>query len=138
MAWDWITPVGSGVVAVAGLVFGRAPSVRSQRQTADLARENNQHARAVAELAGDQARRLEEQRHAQAGSDRRAQRVEESYVEIATTVIRAGTPTADDADLVPMTFLTRCEATGHQTKSPDSEAPAGAIVHNLLGMPWDR
>lgn len=97
---DWITPVGSAVVAVAGLVFGWATSVRSQRQTADLAREGNQHARAVAELAGEQARRLEEQRHHQAGADRRDQRVEQSYVEIATTVIRAGSPAADDADLV--------------------------------------
>jgi hypothetical protein len=37
-----------------------------------------------------------------------------------------------------MTFLTRCEATGQQSKSPNSEAPAGAVVHNLLGMPSDR
>jgi hypothetical protein len=97
---DWITPVGSGVVAVAGLLFGWATSVRSQRQTAELARESNRHAQALAELTGDQGRRLEELRHIQAGADRRDRRLEDSYVEIATTVVRVSTAGADDDDLV--------------------------------------
>lgn len=101
MAWDWIAPVGSGVVAVAGLTFGWATSVRSQRQTADLAREGNRHAQALAELAGEQARRLEELRHEQAGGQRRGQRLEESYVEVATTVVRVSSaPSPDSEDLV--------------------------------------
>ena len=99
MAWDWVTPVGSGVVAVAGLAFGWATSVRSQRQTAELAREGNRHAQALAELTGSQARGLEQLRHTQSGTDRREQRLEESYVEIATTVIRASADPAD-SDLV--------------------------------------
>jgi hypothetical protein len=101
VAWDWITPVGSGVVAVAGLAFGWATTVRSQRQTADLAREGNRHAQALAELSAEQARRLEEVRHEQADGDRRGRRLEESYVEIATTVVRAGAaPPGDPEDLV--------------------------------------
>ncbi|MBU2664969.1 hypothetical protein KOI35_15810 [Actinoplanes bogorensis] len=98
MAWDWVTPVGSGVVAVAGLVFGWATSVRSQRQTAELAREGNRHAQALAELAGSQARGLEQLRHTQSGTDRRELRLEDSYVEIATTVIRASVDPAGSAD----------------------------------------
>ena len=109
MAFDWITPVGSGVVAVAGLVFGWATSVRSQRQTADLAREGNRHAQALAELAGDQARRLEELRHDRAGGDRRGQRLEESYVEVATTVIRLSS-TVSDAGGTDLEELVRARA----------------------------
>jgi hypothetical protein len=101
VALDWITPVGSGVVAVAGVVFGWASTVRSQRQTADLAREGNRHAQALAEMAGDQARRLEELRYEQAGLDRRAQRLEESYLEIATTVIRLSSTVSDEGETVP-------------------------------------
>ncbi|WP_250006283.1 hypothetical protein [Actinoplanes sp. M2I2] len=97
---DWLTPIGGGVVALAGILFGWATSVRSQRQTAGLAREGNRHAQALAELAGEQARRLEELRYAQAGGDRRDRRLEESYVEIATTVVRVSTTEAGDEDLV--------------------------------------
>ncbi|MCY1139439.1 hypothetical protein OWR29_15680 [Actinoplanes sp. Pm04-4] len=97
---DWITPVGSGVVAVAGLIFGWATTVRSQRQTAELARENNRHAQALAELAGEHGRRLEELRHTQSGSDRRDRRLEDSYVEIATTVVRVSAGGDSDDDLV--------------------------------------
>jgi hypothetical protein len=88
VAMDWVTPAGSGVVAVAGLVFGWATTVRSQRQTAELAREGNRHAQALAELTGDQQRRLEVLRQEQAGRDRRERRLEESYVEVATAVVR--------------------------------------------------
>jgi hypothetical protein len=101
VALDWITPVGGGVVAVAGVVFGWASTVRSQRQTADLAREGNRHAQALAELAGDQARRLEELRYEQAGLDRRAHRLEESYLEIATTVIRLSSTVSDEGETEP-------------------------------------
>ena len=51
MAWEWIAPVGSGVVGVAGLLFGWASSGRSQRLTAALAKEGNAHAQALAQAA---------------------------------------------------------------------------------------
>ncbi len=106
MAREWIAPVGSGVVAVAGIAFGWASAVRSQKQTADLARQNNLHAQALAELTGEQARRLEQQRHTQAGADRQGQRLEESYVEIATTVVRlSAASTVDPDDLVRARML---------------------------------
>jgi hypothetical protein len=98
VAWDWISPIGSGVVGLAGLLFGWASTVRSQRQTAELAREGNRHAQALAESAGEQSRRLEELRAEQAGRDRRERRLEESYLEIATTVIRASASVTDSAD----------------------------------------
>ena len=101
VAWDWVTPVGSGVVAVAGLAFGWASAVRSQRQTGDLAREGNRHAQVLAELSGDQARRLEELRHEQAARTRREQRLEESYVEVAGTVIRLSSTVSDAGETVP-------------------------------------
>jgi hypothetical protein len=101
VATDWITPVGGGVVALAGLVFGWASSVRSQRQTAELAREGNRHAQALAELAGTHARELERMRHEQAGGDRWEQRLEQSYVETATTVIRLSSTVTDTGETVP-------------------------------------
>jgi hypothetical protein len=101
VAWDWITPAGSAVVGAAGLLFGWATTVRSQRQSADLARESNRHAQALAESSGDQARRLEELRYEQSGRDRRERRLEESYLEIATTVIRLSGSASDDGDTRP-------------------------------------
>jgi len=101
VATDWITPVGGGVVALAGLVFGWATTVRGQRQTAELAREGNRHAQALAELAGEQARRLESLRDEQAGRDRRLRRLEESYVEVATSVVRLSATVAEPGDGVP-------------------------------------
>jgi hypothetical protein len=101
VANEWITPVGGGVVALAGLLFGWATSVRSQRQTAELAREGNTHARALAELAGEQARRLEEARQEKAARDRWEQRLEESYVEVATAVVRLSATVAEIGDGVP-------------------------------------
>jgi hypothetical protein len=98
---DWLSPIGSGMVAVAGLLFGWASTVRSQRLTSELAREANRHAQALAELSGEQGRRLEQLRADQTGRQRRDLRLEESYVEIATTVINlsAGTPGAGEQDL---------------------------------------
>jgi hypothetical protein len=101
VAWDWFAPVSSGVVALAGVAFGWATSVRSQRQTAELAREANRHAQALAELAGEQARHLERQRHEQQAGDRRTQRLQESYVEIASTVIRLSTTMSDEGVIAP-------------------------------------
>jgi hypothetical protein len=101
VATDWITPVGSGVIALAGLVFGWASTVRSQRQTGELAREGNRHAQALAELAGEHARELERVRHEQAARDRGEQRLEQSYMEIATTVIRLGATVSDSGETVP-------------------------------------
>jgi hypothetical protein len=103
VAWDWVIPAGSAVVGAAGLLFGWASTVRGQRQTAELAREGNRHAQALAESAGEQARRLEEVRFEQAGRERRERRLEESYLEIATTVIRlsaqgADSPPGDESD----------------------------------------
>jgi hypothetical protein len=98
---EWITTVGSGLVALAGLAFGWASSVRSQRQTAELAREGNRHAQALAELAGDQARRIEDARHEQGVRDRWEQRLEESYVEVATTVIRLSTTLSESGETEP-------------------------------------
>lgn len=88
VAWDWIAPLGSGVIGVAGLLFGWASSGRSQRQTAALAREGNEHARALASAANEHTRRLEQLRYDQAEHERRQRRLEESSLEIATTVIR--------------------------------------------------
>jgi hypothetical protein len=98
VAWDWVVPAGSAVVGAAGLLFGWASTVRSQRQTAELAREGNRHAQSLAELAGEQARRLEEVRFEQSGRERRERRLEESYLEIATTVIRLSALPEDDSD----------------------------------------
>ena len=100
VGWDWITPAGSAAVAVAGVVFGWATAVRSQRQTADLAREGNRHAQALAELSGDQERRLEELRHEQAARARRELRLEESYVEVASTVIRLSSTVSEAGETV--------------------------------------
>lgn len=94
---DWITPVGSGVVAVAGLTFGWASTVRSQRQTAELAREGNRHAQALAELTGAQALGLERLNHERLARDRH----EQSYVEIATTVVRLSTTVTEDGGTAP-------------------------------------
>jgi hypothetical protein len=88
VAWEWIAPVGSGVVGVAGLVFGWAASGRSQRLTAALARESNAHAQALAKAANDHSRHLEELRYDHGERDRQRRRLEESYLEVATTVIR--------------------------------------------------
>ncbi|BFU43927.1 hypothetical protein [Krasilnikovia sp. MM14-A1004] len=101
MAWDWITPVGSAVVAIAGLGFGWATSVRSQRQAAELAKEGNRHARSLAELAATHAASLEGVRHEQLVGDRRDQRQEQSYLEIATTVIRLSATVSDAGETVP-------------------------------------
>ena len=101
MAWDSIGTIGSGVVGLAGLLFGWASTVRSQRQTAELAREGNRHAQALAEQAGEQARRLEEVRTEQAGRERRERRLEESYLEIATTVIRLSATASKDGGALP-------------------------------------
>jgi hypothetical protein len=98
---DWIAPVGSGLVALAGLAFGWASTVRSQRQTAELAREGNRHAQALAELAGEQARRLEQVRHQQGVRDRWDRRLEDSYVEVATTVIRLSTTVSEAGETEP-------------------------------------
>jgi hypothetical protein len=94
---DWITPVGGSVVAVAGLVFGWASTVRSQRQTAELARENNRHAQALAELSGEQALALERLDHERRARDQHQQ----SYVEIATTVVRLSTTVTDEGVTAP-------------------------------------
>jgi hypothetical protein len=51
---------------------------------------------ALADAAADHARRLEELRHEQAEGDRRERRVEETYVEIATTVIRLSTAASEE------------------------------------------
>ena len=96
MPWDWITPLGGAAVGVAGVVFGWATAVRSQRQTAELARESNRHAQALADSAADHARRLEGLRHEQAEFVRRGRRLEESYVEIATVVTRLSTAVSED------------------------------------------
>jgi hypothetical protein len=101
VAADWITSIGGGLVAVAGLAFGWASSVRSQRQTAELAREGNRHAQALAELAGEQSRRLDQVRHEQGVRDRWDQRLEEAYVQIATTVIRLSTSVSDAGETEP-------------------------------------
>jgi hypothetical protein len=107
---DSITAVASGVVALAGLVFGWATTVRSQRQTAELAREGNRHAQALAELAGRHARELEQVRHDQGTRDRWEQRLEDSYMEIAITVIRVG-EAAENGDLVRARMLVGLFAT---------------------------
>jgi hypothetical protein len=101
VAWDWISPVGSGLVGVAGVAFGWATAVGSRRQTAELAREGNRHAQALADTAGEQARRLEELRHEQAGRDRRERRLEESYLEIATIVIRLSAAAPEEGGTMP-------------------------------------
>jgi hypothetical protein len=101
VAWDWVIPAGSAVVGAAGLLFGWASTVRGQRQTAELAREGNRHAQALAESAGEQSRRLEEVRFEQAGRERRERRLEESYLEIATTVIRLSAVASPDGDVLP-------------------------------------
>jgi hypothetical protein len=91
VAWDWVIPAGSAVVGAAGLLFGWASTVRGQRQTAELAREGNRHAQALAESAGEQSRRLEEVRFEQAGRERLG----------ATTVIRLSAVASPDGDVLP-------------------------------------
>lgn len=101
MAWDWIGPAGSGLVGVAGVVFGWATAVGSRRQTAELAREGNRHAQALADAAGEQALRLEEIRHERADRNRRESRIEESYLEIATIVIRLSAAAPEEGGAMP-------------------------------------
>jgi hypothetical protein len=91
---DWVTPVGSGVVAVAGVVFGWATTVRGQRQTAELSRESNHHAQALARLSGEHSLALQRLHHEQVLHDRR----EQSYVEVATTVVGLSTTDAHSPD----------------------------------------
>jgi len=88
VAWEWVASASSGVVGVAGIVFGWSAGRRSQQQTEALAEQGNRHARAMAELADQHAQRLEQLRHEQAERERRRLRLEESYLEMATTVIR--------------------------------------------------
>ena len=115
---DWITPVGSGVVAVAGLTFGWASTVRSQRQTAELAREGNRHAQALAELTGAQALGLERLNHERLARDRH----EQSYVEIATTVVRLSTTVTEDGRSAMLLFM-RVPARVFGAKYPRAFSP---------------
>jgi hypothetical protein len=88
MAWEWVASVSSGAIGVAGVLFGWSSSRHSEQQTEALAEQGNRHARAMAELSNEHSRQLEQLRHEQAERERRRQRLEESYLEIATSVIR--------------------------------------------------
>jgi hypothetical protein len=88
VAWEWVASVSSGMVGVAGIIFGWSAGRRSQQQTEVLAEQGNRHAHAMAELGNQHARQLEQLRHDQAERERWRLRLEESYLEIATTVIR--------------------------------------------------
>jgi hypothetical protein len=101
VAWDWIGPAGSGLVGVAGVVFGWATAVGSRRQTAELAREGNRHAQALADTAGEQALRLDALRQDRADRERRESRIEESYLEIATIVIRLSAAAPEEGGTMP-------------------------------------
>jgi hypothetical protein len=89
MVMEWTSAVGGFIVAVASLAFSWYTSRRSEAQTAALARANNEHGRALAELTYAHARSLELMRYEQQGQEQRRVRSAEAYVEIAEIVIHS-------------------------------------------------